>query len=87
MSRRFLEDVRKVSGRCLKIIWKVFACCKEGLREYKESLLKARSSKDRCSQDRSSRYRTSQVRSSQDRSSWDKLSQDMSRQKRSSHDM
>ena len=65
------EGCLEVSGRCLECItkvledvWKVSACCKECSEEFKESLLKARSSSDRCSQDRSSHDRSSQERSS-----------------------
>ena len=53
-----LEGVTKV----LEDVWKAFECCKEGSGEYKESLLKARSSQDRCSQDMSSQDRSSQDR-------------------------
>ena len=65
MCVRCLEDVCRVPGGCLKGVWKVlgvrnlsgmfskvYACCKEGSGEYKESKLKARSSQDMCSQDR-----------------------------------
>ena len=54
VSGRYLECITKV----LEDVWKVSACCKEGSEEYKESLLKARSSQDRCSQGRKSQFRT-----------------------------
>ena len=73
-----------MSGRCLDLVWKVSACCKEGSGEYKESLLKTGSSQDRCSQDWLSQVRSSQDRSSQDRSSQARSSQDSWSQDRSS---
>ena len=55
--------------KVLEGVWKVSACCKEGSGEYKESLLKARSSQDRCCHDKSSQNRSSHERSSPDMSS------------------
>ena len=64
-----LEGVRNVSGKCFEAVWKKCACFKEGSREYKYSLLNARSSHDTYIQDSSREDSSSPDSSSQDRSS------------------
>ena len=66
-----LDGIWKVSGRFWKLSGRCLHVVKEDCGEYKESLLKVRSSQDRCCHDKSSQNRSSHERSSPDRSSKD----------------
>ena len=71
MSIGCLAGVRKVSGICLKGVWRL-------LEEYLEGDMASqdRLNQDRSSQDRSIQIRSCQIKSCQNRSCKDRLSQD-----------